>query len=264
MLAGRGPRFRPENQGHIRRCIFSIIFFWPSFHRWLPLFLAKVIFSRKKRKIFAQKLGFIPEETLAGMKGEPRIWVHAVSLGEVSAAPSLDPEIAEVYPEGCLMLSTGTESGQKIARERVMEATGTFFFPPDFPFVVRKVIRQLRPDLFVIAETELWPNFLRIVKEEGAKALLVNGRISERSFKRYRKIRFFWTAVLDNFDAMSMMGSRTEKELSPWVRTRQGLGQRELQIRPGGPLRQPSLSGRDEKAPQDRGPGAGFHCRVHP
>src|SRR5208337_4507882 len=105
----------------------------------------------------------------------------------------------------CLMLSTGTVSGQKIARERVLEATGTFFFPLDFPFVVRKVIRQLRPDLFVIAETELWPNFLRIVKEEGAKALLVNGRISERSFKRYLKTRFFWTGVLDDFDAMSMI-----------------------------------------------------------
>ena len=135
----------------------------------LPLFLAKVIFSRKKREIFSQKLGFIPEETLAGMKGEPRIWLHAVSLGEVSAAHPLIRKLREVYPGACLMLSTGTESGQKIARERVLEATGTFFYPLDFPFVVRKVIRQLRPDLFVIVETELWPNFLRIVKEEGAQ-----------------------------------------------------------------------------------------------
>ena len=171
----------------------------------LPFFLAKVIFSREKRKVFAQKLGFIPEKTLAGMKGKPRIWVHAVSLGEVSAAHPLIRKLREVYPKACLMLSTGTVSGQKIARERVLEATGTFFFPLDFPFVVRKVIRQLRPDLFVIAETELWPNFLRIVKEEGAKALLVNGRISERSFKRYLKTRFFWTGVLDEFDAMSMI-----------------------------------------------------------
>ena len=172
----------------------------------LPLFLAKVIFSRKKGEIFSQKLGFIPEETLAGMKGEPRIWLHAVSLGEVSAAHPLIRKLREVYPGACLMLSTGTESGQKIARERVLEATGTFFYPLDFPFVVRKVIRQLRPDLFVIVETELWPNFLRIVKEAGAQTLLVNGRISERSFKRYYKTRFFWTAVLDNFDALSMIG----------------------------------------------------------
>jgi 3-deoxy-D-manno-octulosonic-acid transferase len=70
---------------------------------------------------------------------------------------------------------------------------------------VKKVIRRLKPDLFVIAETELWPNFLRSVKEEGARTLLVNGRISDRSFERYRKIRFFFTAVLDHFDAMSMI-----------------------------------------------------------
>ena len=156
----------------------------------LPPFLAKVIFSRRKKDIFAQKLGFIPEQTLAGMEGDPRIWVHAVSLGEVSAAQPLIRKLREAYPGACLMLSTGTESGQKIAQERVSEATGTFFYPLDFPFVVRKVIRLLRPDLFIIAETELWPNFLRIVKEEGAKTLLVNGRISERSFERYRKPDF--------------------------------------------------------------------------
>jgi 3-deoxy-D-manno-octulosonic-acid transferase len=171
----------------------------------VPLFLAKVIFSGKKRRIFVQKLGFLPRETLDRVKGEPRIWVHAVSLGEVGAVHPLLRELRKVYPGGCLMLSTGTESGQKIARERVTEASATFFFPWDYPGVVRKVIRRLRPNLFVIAETELWPNFLRILKAEGAKALLVNGRISDRSAGRYRKIRFFFTAVLDHFDAMSMI-----------------------------------------------------------
>jgi 3-deoxy-D-manno-octulosonic-acid transferase len=92
-----------------------------------------------------------------------------------------------------------------MARERVNEATGTFFFPLDYAWVVRKVIRRLRPDLFILAETELWPNFLRVVKEEGAKSLLVNGRISDRSYERYRKVRFFFTAVLDHFDALSMI-----------------------------------------------------------
>ena len=139
------------------------------------------------------------------MKGAPRIWVHAVSLGEVGAVHPLFRELRKVYPGACLMLSTGTESGQKMARERVNEATGTFFFPLDYTWVVRKVIRRLRPDLFILAETELWPNFLRVVKEEGAKSLLVNGRISDRSYERYRKVRFFFTAVLDHFDALSMI-----------------------------------------------------------
>jgi 3-deoxy-D-manno-octulosonic-acid transferase len=171
----------------------------------LPFFLTKVIFSGERRAILAQKLGFLPEQTLANVRGEPRIWVHAVSIGEVSAVHPLIRKLREVYPGACIMLSTGTASGQKIARERVLEASGTFYFPLDLPFIVRKVIRRIRPDLFVLAETEIWPNFLRIVKEEGARTLLVNGRISERSFQRYRKTRFFWTAVLDNLDAMSMI-----------------------------------------------------------
>jgi len=170
-----------------------------------PVFLIEGLLFPNRRKVLAQKLGFLPRETLERMRGEPRIWVHAVSLGEVGAVHPLFRELRKVYPEACLMLSTGTESGQKMAREAVTEATGTFFFPFDYPFVVRKVIRRLRPDIFIIAETELWPNFLREVKAQGAKALLVNGRISDRSHERYRKVRFFFTAVLDNFDALSMI-----------------------------------------------------------
>jgi len=171
----------------------------------LPWLLAKLTSSGKNRRLFAQKLGFIPQEVLAKMKGEPRIWVHAVSGGEVSAIHPLIRQLREVYPEACLMLSTGTESGKKIASERALEATAIFFFPLDLPFVVRRVIRRVRPDLFILAETELWPNFLRIVKEKGAKTMLANGRISGRSFDRYRKTRFFWMAVLEYLDAMSMI-----------------------------------------------------------
>ena len=179
---------------------------WAFFLIAAPFFLARWFFPREKRKVFAQKLGFIPGATLAAMKGgAPRIWVHAVSLGEVSAVHPLIRKLRECYPASCIMLSTGTVSGQNLARERVAEATGTFFFPLDLRPVVRKVVRRLRPDLFIIAETEIWPNFLRAVKEEGAKTLLVNGRISDRSFNRYRRTRFFWTAVLDSLDAMSMI-----------------------------------------------------------
>ncbi len=171
----------------------------------LPLLLFKMIFHSNRHEAFAQKLGFLPKEILSGMKGKPRIWVHAVSVGEVSAIHPLLRELRATYPQGCLVLSTGTESGQKIARERVTEATAIFFFPLDLPFVVRKVIRQVRPDLFILAETEIWPNFLRIMKEEGGRTMLANGRISDRSFPRYRKTRFFWTAVLDHLDIMSMI-----------------------------------------------------------
>ena len=172
----------------------------------LPWLLSRLISSRENREIFGQKLGFIPVGILSRMKGEPRIWVHAVSGGEVSAIHPLMRQLRQTYPKGCLVLSTGTVSGKKIADERILEATASFFFPLDFSFVVRRVIRRVRPDLFILAETEIWPNFLRIAKGEGAKTMLANGRISDRSFKRYRRTRFFWMAVLDYLDTMSMVG----------------------------------------------------------
>ena len=171
----------------------------------LPFFALKMIFNSHRRRVFAQKLGFLRQEIFAGMNGKPRIWIHAVSVGEVSAIHPLLRELRAAYPQGCLLLSTGTESGQKIARERVTEATAIFFFPLDLPFIVRRVIRRMRPDLFILAETEIWPNFLRIMKEEGGRTMLANGRISDRSFPRYRKTRFFWTVVLDHLDVMSMI-----------------------------------------------------------
>lgn len=171
----------------------------------LPYLIGKIFFYSNRRQVIAQKLGFLPPAVKDKLKGSPKIWVHAVSVGEVAATHPLIRQLREIYPGGCLVLSTGTESGQKIARERITEATATFFFPLDLSFAVRRAIRHVRPDLFILAETEIWPNFLRVVKKEGARTMLANGRISDRSFARYRKTRFFWSAVLDYLDVMSMI-----------------------------------------------------------
>jgi 3-deoxy-D-manno-octulosonic-acid transferase len=171
----------------------------------LPYLLAQIIFSGKKRGMFLQKLGFVPREVGANSKGEPRIWIHAVSMGEVSAVHPLVKELRARYPRGAILLSTTTASGIQIARERLTEADAIFFFPFDVPFILRRLLRRLRPGLFILAETEIWPNALRLAKKAGARTLLVNGRISDRSFPRYRKTRFFWTSVLDNVDRLSMI-----------------------------------------------------------
>jgi 3-deoxy-D-manno-octulosonic-acid transferase len=171
----------------------------------LPYLLAQIIFSGKRRGMFLQKLGFVPREAGANSKGDPRIWIHAVSMGEVSAVHPLVKELRARYPRGAILLSTTTASGIQIARERVTEADAIFFFPFDVPFILRRILRRIRPGLFILAETEIWPNALRLAKKAGARTLLVNGRISERSFPRYRKTRFFWTSVLDNLDRLSMI-----------------------------------------------------------
>ncbi|MCX5911695.1 MAG: glycosyltransferase [Deltaproteobacteria bacterium] len=171
----------------------------------LPYLLIQIVFSGKSRGMFLQKLGFVPREVGANSKGEPRIWIHAVSMGEVSAVHPLVKELRARYPRGAILLSTTTASGIQIARERVTEAEAIFFFPFDVPFILRRLLRRIRPGLFILAETEIWPNALRLAKKAGARTLLVNGRISERSFPRYRKTRFFWTSVLDNLDRLSMI-----------------------------------------------------------
>ena len=171
----------------------------------LPYLLIQIVFSGKSRGMFLQKLGFVPREVGANSKGEPRIWIHAVSMGEVSAVHPLVKELRARYPRGAILLSTTTASGIQIARERVTEADAIFFFPFDVPFILRRLLCRIRPGLFILAETEIWPNALRLAKKAGARTLLVNGRISERSFPRYRKTRFFWTSVLDNLDRLSMI-----------------------------------------------------------
>ena len=171
----------------------------------LPYFLFQIIFSSKNREMFLQKLGFVPREVWAACPGEPRIWIHAVSMGEVSAVHPLVRELRARYPKGAILLSTTTASGIQIARERVKEANAVIFFPFDVPVILNRVLRRARPRLFILAETELWPNVLRLAKRAGARTLLVNGRISERSFPRYRRTRFFWTSVFDNLDRLSMI-----------------------------------------------------------
>jgi 3-deoxy-D-manno-octulosonic-acid transferase len=162
----------------------------------VPYYAAKIAVTGKYRKSVTQQLGFIPPEITETMKGQPRIWVHAVSVGEVTAAAPIVAALRASLPEACLVLSTSTETGQEMAGGLAPEATALMYYPLDIPAVVRKVIGLVRPDIFVITETELWPNFLRECSRLGIRVAMVNGRISPRSFGGYVKTRFLWEKVL--------------------------------------------------------------------
>jgi 3-deoxy-D-manno-octulosonic-acid transferase len=131
----------------------------------VPYFSLKVILRGKYRKSLGPKFGFIPPDIFERMKGNPRIWVHAVSVGEVTAAAPIVASIRSFYPEACIVFSTGTETGQEMARAIIPEATAFIYYPLDIAWVVRKVIRQVKPDIFVPSETEIWPNLIRICKD---------------------------------------------------------------------------------------------------
>ncbi|MBI4634338.1 MAG: 3-deoxy-D-manno-octulosonic acid transferase [Deltaproteobacteria bacterium] len=172
---------------------------------------AKMIGAGKYRKGLGQRFGILPSEVLAGMSGSPRIWVHAVSVGEVTAAAPVIASLKDQFPDACIVLSTGTETGQEMARRIVTAAAAFILYPLDISFVVRKAIDRIRPDLFLLLETELWPNFIRYCRLTGVKIVMANGRLSPRSFRRYALTRFFWKGILDAIEEVGVI-SETDAE----------------------------------------------------
>jgi 3-deoxy-D-manno-octulosonic-acid transferase len=129
----------------------------------------------------------------------PAIWVHAVSVGEVLAVSGLVAELRRRFPKYRIVVSTTTATSQKLARKYFGEDR-VFYFPLDFAFAIRPYLSVLRPQLIVLAETEFWPNFLRLAHASGAHVAVVNARISDRSWPGYRRFRRVWKRVLQNID----------------------------------------------------------------
>jgi 3-deoxy-D-manno-octulosonic-acid transferase len=134
------------------------------------------------------------------MDGDESIWVHAVSVGEVLTARPLISELKRRYPNLRMFLSTTTLAGQQLARRSVPDVDAVFYFPFDLGFVVKRTLNLVRPKLFIMMETEIWPNLLRECRARGVKTAIVNGRLSARSFPRYRLIRAMMRRVLEHID----------------------------------------------------------------
>jgi 3-deoxy-D-manno-octulosonic-acid transferase len=154
-----------------------------------PYFLLRGLRRDKNLRNLPERLGlrFPPELTKTAAGSQGIIWLHAVSVGEVLAALPLAQSLKQRYPERRLIVSTTTETGQALARERMTFADAVFYFPLDLPGAMRRALRAVRPDLIVVMETEIWPNFLRAAREFGSPVAYVNGRISDRSFRRFRR-----------------------------------------------------------------------------
>jgi 3-deoxy-D-manno-octulosonic-acid transferase len=132
------------------------------------------------------------------------IWVHSVSVGEVRAVGKLLESLRRQYPGQPLVLSTTTPTGQKLARETAGLADHVFYFPFDFPGSIRRTLARVDPALVIVAETEIWPNFLRECRKRRIQVVMVNGRISDRSFPRYRWIRRWLKTVLNDYSVLGM------------------------------------------------------------
>lgn len=155
-----------------------------------------------RKRWLREKFGAV--ELPARAQGRPVIWVHAVSVGEVISATPFLREIGKRYPSSRIILSTITDTGQKVARERVSDIADVVYLPFDIPFIIERLIKRTKPGLFIAIETELWPNIFRVFKKKGIPVAVMNGRLSEKSFKGYKKIRFFMKSVLKNVDMLCM------------------------------------------------------------
>ena len=174
----------------------------------IPFSLLKILIS--KESFHGERWGFYPPEFLKKRGKRPTIWFHAASVGEVRVALSLLTEMKKAYPRHGFVVSTTTPQGRVIA-SRAHGVDAALLAPLDLPWLVRRAVRLIKPRLFLVAETELWPNLLKEVKRAGIPVILFNGRISQRSFRFYLPLRFFFRGVLKNFDALCLK-SRADRE----------------------------------------------------
>ena len=176
-----------------------------------PYLLYQAIRYRKYVRSLRQRLGYLPLSF--NLDGDDSIWIHAVSVGEVLTARALLPELRERYPRLRIFLSTTTMTGQQVARNNLQYVDEVFYFPFDLRFIVRRTLRLVRPKLFIVMETEIWPNLLRACREAGVKTVLVNGRISSRSYPRYRLARGFFRVVLADIDRFCMQSAESARRI---------------------------------------------------
>ena len=163
-----------------------------------PWFVYQALRHKKYVASLGQRMGYLPVSF--NIDGDESIWVHAVSVGEVLTARPLISDLKRRYPDLRLFLSTTTLAGQQLARRSVQDVDAVFYFPFDLGIFVRRTLDLVRPRLFIMMETEIWPIVLRECRRRGVRTAVVNGRLSARSFPRYRMVRPLMKRVLDHVD----------------------------------------------------------------
>ena len=176
-----------------------------------PWFAYQAIRYRKYIGSLAQRMGYLP--VTFNLDGDDSIWIHAVSVGEALSARALIADLRERYPGLRIFLSTTTLTGQQVARTRLQGIDAVFFFPFDLPPFVNRTLRLVRPRLFIMMETEIWPNLLRACRRLGVKTALVNGRISSRSYPRYKAARGLFKRVLADVDRFCMQSDESARRI---------------------------------------------------
>ena len=195
----------------------------------LPWWALLLLFKARFREGLSQRFFGISNRAAKSLPASPRIWIHAVSVGEVLAISGMVQELTKRAPEYSIVISTTTRTGQRLARERFGEAR-CFYFPFDLPWSVAASLRRISPAMLLLAESELWPNMLSFCHRRNVPVVVVNARVSDRSLPRYLKLRALWPPFLQ---LLTLVFAQTEQDAD---RLRQ-IGVPATRVRLGGNLK---------------------------
>jgi 3-deoxy-D-manno-octulosonic-acid transferase len=186
----------------------------------LPLILAVSLLKKKYRGRSLQRLGLTLRRQIKNIKNSPAkkngpvIWIHALSVGEVTSALPLIQGLRRQYPDSTLFFSTTTRTGQATAKQLTKGLVDAVFFSPfDMFFSVQRFIHLLKPSLFILVETDFWPCWLMQMKKNNIPCLLVNGRFSQQSIANYQRLSFLFRPMFDCFDLLSLQTEQDGKNL---------------------------------------------------
>ncbi len=168
------------------------------------LYLPLLLFKGKAHKGFLQRFGFFTPGLEEKLKAKNNLWVHAVSVGEVQAVSPLLDYLRKIFPLERIIISTVTPAGNQLAHSLLKKDELAFYFPLDFSFVVNKFVKIIKPRIFITTETEIWPNLILSLRKNNVPVVLVNGRISQASFKGYKIARVFIRSILQSIKLFCM------------------------------------------------------------
>jgi len=176
---------------------------------YLPVLLVRRLRGASYGRSLSQRFGRYGE----GLPAEPRCWIHAVSVGEAATAVPLVEAIARRWPELSVIMTTVTPTGARVVADRLSGTLTHRYFPLDLPGPVRRALDAVQPRFFIGMETELWPNFLRALARRGVPAMIANGRISDRSFRRYHRVRFLTARMLRDVAVFAMQSQEDARRI---------------------------------------------------
>lgn len=184
---------------------------------WLamPFILAYHVYrsvSRNRPAALGPRFGFVSADELKRLGGRRPVWVHAVSVGETIAVKPLLAALKKEYPDTPIILSNMTETGRLVA-SGIASVDLSLYFPFDYTLAVKMMLKKINPRLVVVVETELWPNFFRSARSLGIPVMVVNGRISDRSYGRYLKLSGFFRGVLADISACCMQSEEDARRI---------------------------------------------------